>query len=183
MSRTEKDDYFREKFLDAIVAQGTGVEGMSDFARRFDDRSIKEIFSRWSRSGRELFFIKKVGFVNVHVRSEPPGFWGVTKNVINDFHAVREYLNTPCWFVLLVGQEYNNDLNGYILEDIFSPPIIKKPSEQDEAYKINERNLDQNMMIRSTYKIVMSLIERGNLKTQGSRKVIRRPRKDKLKVI
>jgi hypothetical protein len=178
MSRSEKEKYLRENFIDAIVACGTGVVDMSEFARRFDDNKIfKEIFIRWSRTGREVFFIKKVGFVNLHVRSEPPGFWGVTKKVIKDFKAVSEHLRTPCWFVLLVGEEYGDDQNGYILEDIFSPSMIQKPSEQAEAFKINERNLDNKEVILSTNKVAQRLIELGKLKYQSTQRVIKRPRK------
>ncbi len=173
-----KEEYFREKFLDAIVAQGSGIEDMLVFAKRFEyNKGIKDIFLRWSRLGRELYFVKKVGFVNIHIRSEPPGFWGISKNVIKDFRAVREYLPIPCWFVLLVAQQYGNDLNGYILEDIFSPPMLQKPSEQVDAYKINERNLDQNKVISSTEKIVETLMDLGKLKIERNQKIIRRPRK------
>lgn len=179
MPRTEKEEYLREKFIDAIVANGTGIEDMSELARRFSDDTFKEIFQRWSRTGREQFLIKGVGFINIHVRSDPPGFWGITKNVINDFRAIKEHLHTQCWFVLLVGQENGNDQNGYILEDIFSPPMIENPSEQAGAFKINEKNLDRAKVLRSTDKIVKTLIELGKLKAASSQKVIRRKRKDK----
>ena len=178
MPRTEKEEYLRERFIDAIVANGTGIEDMSELARRFSG-TFKEIFQRWSRTGREQFLIKGVGFINVHVRSDPPGFWGITKNVINDFRAIREHLRTPCWFVLLVGQENGNDQNGYILEDIFSPPMIENPSEQSGAFKINEKNLDRTKVIRSTDKVAQCLIELGKLKAASSPKVILRKRKDK----
>ena len=85
MGRSEKEEYFREQCLDEIVAQGTGVEDMSTLARRFDDSSFKDIFVRWSRLGREIFYIKGTGFVNVHVRSEPTVFWGVTTCTRNVF--------------------------------------------------------------------------------------------------
>ncbi len=72
MSRSKKEEYFREKFIDAIVANGTGIEDMSALVRRFGDGTFKEIFKRWSRTGCEQFLIKGVGFINIHVRSEPP---------------------------------------------------------------------------------------------------------------
>jgi hypothetical protein len=74
MGRSEKEEYFREQFLDEIVVQGTGVEDMSTLAQRVDDHSFKNIFIRWSRLGREIFFIKGTGFVNVQVRSDPQVF-------------------------------------------------------------------------------------------------------------
>ena len=86
MTRSDKEEYFRDKFIDSIVANGSAVEDMSELARRFSDTNIKDIFERWSSLGREQFLVKKVGFINVHVRSEPPGFWGVTihPHVVND---------------------------------------------------------------------------------------------------
>jgi len=176
MTRSDKEDYFRDKFIDAIVANRTSIEDMSALARRFSDNEFKDIFERWDRLGREQFLVKNVGFINVHVRSEPPGFWGVTKNVIKDFHAIKKHLRTPCWFVLLVGQENGIDQDGYILEDIFSTPMIESPSEQAEAYKINERNLDRSKIIHTTDKIVKRLIELGELEAAKTKKVILRKR-------
>lgn len=176
MTRSDKEDYFRDKFIDAIVANRASIEDMIALARRFDDNEFKNIFERWARLGRELFLVKNVGFINVHVRSEPPGFWGVTKNVIKDFNAFKKHLLTPCWFVLLVGQENGIEQDGYILEDIFSPPMIESPSEQAEAYKINERNLDPSKIIHTTDKVVKRLIELGALEAAKSKKVIIRKR-------
>jgi len=180
MPRSDKDEFFRDKFIDAIVANGTGIESMSGLARRLSNPKFGDMFERWARLGREIFFVKRVGFINVHVRSEPPGFWGVTKNVINDFHVLKEHLGTQCWFVLLVGQENGNDQNGYILEDIFSPPMIEIPSEQAEAYKINEKNLDRSKVIYTTNNIVRRLMELSNPNDphdENSRKTILRKRK------
>ena len=121
MSRSEKEEYLRENFIDAIVDCRMGVEDMSEFARRFDDNKIfKEIFIRWSRTGREVFFIKKVGFVNIHVRSEPPGFWGVTKKVITDF----KYENKNGEMVSLVKSEktlFNDDRRKQLPDSYQSP--------------------------------------------------------------
>lgn len=177
MPRSDKEEYFRHKFIDSFVANGTGIEDMSELASRFSDNEFKDIFERWSRLGREQFLVKRVGFINVHVRSEPPGFWGVTKNVIKDFHTIRELLHTPCWFVLLVGQENGTEQNGYILEDIFAPPMIEAPSEQQDGYKINEKNLDRSEVIATTDQIVKRLIELGKMKTASSKTIIRRRRK------
>ena len=177
MPRSEKDEYFRDKFIDAIVANGTGIESMSGLARQLSNPKFGDMFERWARLGREIFYVKRVGFINVHVRSEPPGFWGVTKNVISDFHVIKKHSGTQCWFVLLVGQENGNDQNGYILENIFSPPMIESPSEQAEAYKINEKNLDRSKVIYTTNNIVKHLMELGNPNEKNSKKFILRKRK------
>ncbi len=179
MSHSDKDEYFRDKFIDAIVANGTGIEGMSGLAHRLSNPKFGDMFERWARLGREIFFVKKVGLINVHVRSEPPGFWGVTKNVINDFHVIKEHLGIQCLFVLLVGQEKGTDQDGYILEDILSSPMIERPSEQAEVYKINEKNLDRSKVIHSTDNIVKRLIELGELPPNNSKKIILRKRKPK----
>lgn len=176
MIYSDKDDYFRDKFIDAIVANGTGIDSMSGLARRLSNPKLGDMFERWARLGREIFFVKKGVFINVHVRSEPPGFWGVTKNVINDFHAIKEYLGIQCLFVLLVGQEKGIDQDGYILEDIFSPPMIEKPSEQAEVYKINEKNLDRSKVIHSTDDIAKRLIELCDSRAIKPKKTILRKR-------
>ena len=172
MGRSEKEEQFREQFLDEIVNHGTGIEDMSTLARRFDDGPFRNVFLKWSRSGREIFFIKEIGFVNVHIRSEPPGFWGVTKNVLKDFKDIKENLKISCFFVLIVGNDHGTDLNGYILKDMKSYPLIKAPSEQEDAYKINETDLDKNEVILSLRNIVEAVICEGKKDTKP--KVIRR---------
>ena len=172
MGRSEKEEYFREQFLDEIAVQGTGVEDMSTLAQRFDESSFKNIFIRWSRLGREIFFIKGTGFVNVHVRSDPPGFWGVTKNVLNDFKSIEANLRISCFFILLVGNENGTDLKGYILKDMISNPLIKMPSEQQDAYKINETDLNKNEAIITLKNIVNTLISKGKKESKST--VIRR---------
>lgn len=164
MGRTEQAETFRVNFIQALRAQGVGVDDMSSFALIFEEPNFKAIFERWDSLGRELFYIKKVGFVNIHVRSDPPGFWGITKQVINDFKAIKNQLKIPCLFVLLVGNHDSSDVNGYIMEDVFSPPIINMPSEQVSAFKINERDLDQSKIIYSSVGIAEALIKVGNSK-------------------
>jgi hypothetical protein len=177
MGRTEKDEYFREQFLDEIVAQGKGVEDMSTLARRYDDISIKNIFDRWSRIGREIFFLKGTGFINVHIRSEPPGFWGVRKNVLNDFKILEEKFRINCLFVLLVADDHGETLNGYILKNMSSSSLLKAPSEQEEDYKINETALDKNKKIVSLKSVVEELIKIGE---KSNKKTVIRRSKEKL---
>ena len=177
MGRTEQADNFRIDFINSLRAQGAKVEDMASFARIFDDRKLQLIFQRWDSLGRELFYVNKVGFVNVHVRSDPPGFWGITKRIIEDFDSIKNELKISCWFVLLVGKEDGTDVNGYILEIVFSTPVINSPSEQAEAYKINERDLDSSKVVKSSAKVAEELIEVGRRRFPGSTStVIRRPK-------
>ena len=178
MGRTEQAERFRIDFIDAIKAKGASVEDMSSFALIFDEPRLKAIFQRWDSLGRELFYIDKVGFINVHVRSEPPGFWGIAKRVKDDFEIIKKAIKIPCWYVLLVGAADDEDVNGYILEDVFSSPLINQPSEQQDAFKINERDLDKLKVISSSSNIANILIKIGSSRfnnTKGT--VIRRTKK------
>jgi hypothetical protein len=164
MGRTEKAEELRDKLIEALAAKGAAVADMAEFARCIDVPQLRSILQRWARSGRELFFVKGVGFISVHVRSEAPGFWGVTKDVVSDFETVRNYLGIPCWYVLLVGRKDGKDVNGYILEQLQGPPLVQNPSEQSASYKINERDIDVNIKVGTAEFIARKLIEHGKAK-------------------
>ena len=145
---------------------------MKTLAYRSDDPQIRSIFENWSKKQREIFLVKNVGFINLHIRSDPPGFWGVRKNILKDFEVLKNELGIKCFFTLLVRIQNSEAIGGYILEDMTSTQIIKKPSEQKDDYKINENILDVNYKFLNLGSICDELLSK-NIK----KKVIRRQKR------
>ena len=175
MGHSEQADYLRKEFVSTLRKMGGQVEDMRSLALVYDDNILKAIFERWSNLGREIFAIKGVGFVNVHIRSESPGFWGITKQVEKDFKNISKNLGVPCFYVLLVGGNSGGQLNGYILKEIFEKPVIGTPGMQENSYKINEIDLDPTTKIFGKNNIAEKLISIGkNSRKQSTKTVIKR---------
>ena len=164
MPITQQAENLRIVFIDTLRAQGLRVDDMSSFALIFDDKKTKEIFQRWYNLGREIFFIEKVGFINAHVRSDPPGFWGISQHIIDDFEIIKA-LGIKCWFILLIDNHNNSDSSGYIVENVCSSPMIKTPSRQANGFKINEGDLDKSKLLHSSEALAKSLIDRCKIKS------------------
>src|SRR5262245_11175358 len=118
MGRTTQSDAIQEAFLDELKAQGATVESMNELIARADHREARELLARLGRSGRNLFLVQGVGLINVHVRSELKGWWGILKTVKEDLEA----LGTKYFFVLLIGRKDRFVADGYILSDFDAAP-------------------------------------------------------------
>lgn len=162
MVKSERSDELHLAFIEALEELGAKVETMERLSETMNVPFAKEMFRSWSKAGREVIFVRGAGFVNVHVRSDTKGFWGITKALDADFAVLRKELGVPCWYVLLVERRDRRGANGYILEDLESPPIIKRPSETAAQLKINEgTNLDKDKIVRSLAKVASAMLERG----------------------
>ncbi len=155
MSRTVQSDAIQEAFLDELKAQGATVESMDGLFAHTDHPEARDLLARLGRSGRNLFLVKGIGLINVHVRSELKGWWGILKTVKEDLQA----LGTNHFFVLLTGRKDRFVADGYIVSDFNSSPFIKYPSTGVTKFTINEKqHLDPNARILSVGKIAKVLL-------------------------
>jgi hypothetical protein len=88
-TRSTEADTALEVFLDAIRATGTTVYDMAQFATTLDDRRLIELTHRLGQADRRVFLIAG-SFVNIHVSTSQPGFWGVDPSVREDFDALSK---------------------------------------------------------------------------------------------
>jgi hypothetical protein len=155
MGRTTQSDAIQEAFLDELKAQGATVESMNELIARTDHREARELLARLGRSGRNLFLVKGVGLINVHVRSDLKGWWGILKTVREDLQA----LGTKYFFVLLIGRNDRFVADGYIVSDFDAAPIIKYPSIGATKFTINEKqHLDPDERLLSIGKVAKVLL-------------------------
>lgn len=89
MVRGVKADIIRNGFLDALKSYGASVQTMAELAPAEESNSnIRGILLRLGQAGREVYLVPGIGFINVHVRSEPPGWWNILKTVKKDFESL-----------------------------------------------------------------------------------------------
>lgn len=161
MARNEASDTFVKHFLSALNEAGQIPESMTTFAARFDSPDIRSVFTRWDAAKRSIYFIPTIGFVNIHVRTEPPGFWGISTDVEKDFSFIRSSLNIVCMYVLLVGRRDKRGANGYILRSL-DDPLLRSYSQSGKQLKINEKtDLKENALILGIDGVVPALIRQG----------------------
>jgi len=165
MADHARADEIRNAFLDALKAQGARVRTMMDLANEMSDPKLRSICLGLGQAGREVYFVPGVGFINVHVRSESPGWWNVLKTVKNDLaflSAAPEGQPTiNCYYVLLIGRKDQHIADGYIVTDFDKSPLVRHPGVEETKYSINERQyLDQRALILSITRVAKALLDK-----------------------
>jgi hypothetical protein len=160
VSRTEQSDAIQEAFLDALRAEGAVVEDMKQVAARTIDPVARGLFEHLGRARRNVFFVKSVGLINLHVRSEARGWWDILKSVKEDLDWLRKDFRVNRYFVLLIGhKDQYFDANGYIASDFNGPPFVKHPGIEATKFTINEKqHLDPDARLLSVSKIAKVLL-------------------------
>jgi len=159
MSRTVQSDFIQKAFLQALKAEGAIVEDMQQVAARFSDSNARKYFEHLGRAGRNVFFVKRVGLINVHVRSELPGWWNVLTSVKEDFDELKKDSRLNHYFVFLVGRNDKYIADGYISSDFNAPPFTRHPSIEATKFTINEKqHLNPDERLSSISKIAKVLI-------------------------
>lgn len=159
MSRTAQSDTIQETFLNALKAEAAVVETMSELAARISDRELREGLEALGRAGRNLFLVKGVGLINVHVRSEPPGWWNILKSVKEELDLLQKELRVNRYFVFLIGRKDQHIADGYIASDFDAAPFIKHPGIEATKFTMNEKqHLDSAERLLSVSKIAKVLL-------------------------
>ncbi len=128
MGHTADSDRIRDFLLDKLRDCGKSVQTMNELASKMPDHPMRQVTEALGRSGRNVFMVNGVGLINVHVRSEPPGWWGILKSVKEDLDFMQAELGVTRYFVLLVGRKDHYIADGYIITDFEKSPLIKYPS-------------------------------------------------------
>jgi hypothetical protein len=158
MTQTETAARIRDALLEAVRSNELSVETMADLAETIEDRQVREVVEGLGRAGRDVYLVRRVGFINVHVRSEPPGWWNILKTVKRDFDFLRTKLGIACYFVLLIGRRDHHIADGYIATDFSFSPFIKHPGIETTKYSINEKqHLDKSKLLLSIHGVVKGL--------------------------
>ena len=159
MSRTQRSDEIRDAFLGELRAQGASVESLSDLAAKEANIAIRGMFSVLGASGREVYLVQGVGFINVHVRSEPPGWWNVMKSVKAQFDLLFKRLDLKAYYVFLVPRK-DRQISGYIATDFSSSPFIRMPAGEETKFTIKvDDHLNQLKCLVSVEKIAQALLQ------------------------
>lgn len=162
MSRTTRSDAIQEAFLDLVKAEGGVVESMTELAGRIPTteselRLLRGVFEDLGRAGRNVFLVKGVGLINVHVRADPPGWWDILKSVKSDFELLQNHFNS--YFILLVGRKDQHVADGYILSDFNSSPLLKPPEVGATKFTIKEKlHVDRDERLLSLSKVSKALL-------------------------
>lgn len=158
MSRSAKADSIRDAFLHSLKLEGVSVETMADMAAKQSNEMLRNLFFGLGRAGREVYLVRGLGFVNVHIRSESPGWWSILKTVKRDLDILAKELKIGCYFVLLVGRNDMYVADGYIVTDFKDPPFLRPPGVEVTKYTVNERShLDATKRISSVKRVATSL--------------------------
>jgi len=161
MGRSDKSDKIQAEFLQLLESRGVKISNLKELSSRVENDVLKSIFTKWSRSNRNMYYIEDVGFINVHVRSESKGFWGIPQSIQADFNVLYE-LGISCWYVLLIGRDDKWIADGYIIDHSLNKPLINLPSPARGYYKIHEKNnLDTSCLIRSLETVAETLVANG----------------------
>ncbi|MBS0382539.1 MAG: hypothetical protein JSR56_08905 [Proteobacteria bacterium] len=159
MSRTQKSDEIRDAFLGELRAQGASVESLANLAAKGESAAIRNVFAVLGTSGREVYLVGGIGFINVHVRSDPPGWWNVMKSVKSQFDHIFKNLGVKTYYVFLVPRK-DHQITGYIATDFVSPPFINVPSGEETKFTIKVADhLNPLKCIVSVGKIARALLQ------------------------
>lgn len=130
---------------------------------------IKHLFAALGQAGREVYLIRGVALINLHIRSEPPGWWNILKTVKRDLDAMAKELGVNCIYVLLIGRKDRHVADGYIVSGFDRPPFVRPPKGEETKYSINERqHLDTRTLLLSTTKIAKALASQRIVKADAS---------------
>ena len=120
----------------------------------------KFMFAALGQAGREVYLIRGVALVNVHVRSEPPGWWNILKTVKRDLDLMAKEFALNCIYVLLVGRSDRHVADGYIVTDFAKGPFTRPLKAEKTKYSINERqHLDKGALLLSVAKVAKVLAQ------------------------
>jgi hypothetical protein len=165
MSRTDKADEIRDAFLDALRAQGMRVDTLEEVAAEATEQVLRDVFRRLGRAGREIYVVRGVGLINIHIRSTAPGWWNILKSVKADFDALAKAIGGKTFYVLLVGRKDPKDIhvaNGWVATDFLSSPFLQPPSEEATKYTVKEgQHLDKGKLNLSVTKVAQKLLQMG----------------------
>jgi len=159
MSRTIESDSVRDALLTSLRSQGASVETMASLASDTTTSTVRSLFERLGHAGREVYFVRGLGLINVHVRSQSPGWWNILKTVKNDLDTLHGELGIARFFVLLIGRPDRFIADGYIITEFDQPPLMRDPSVERTKYTINEMpHLDQSRKLLSLDKVTKALL-------------------------
>ena len=153
-------DQIKEAFLRSLESFDVSVEDMEKLASRATDIEIRSIFEDLGRAGRSIYLARGIGFINIHVRSTPPGWWNILKTVKEDMDVLKNELDIRNYYILLIGRNDKFIADGYITTDFNIPPFVRHPGNEPTKYSINEKqHLDRSMLYRSIEKVAKALLE------------------------
>ena len=154
MSRTAQSNAIQKALLDTLTAEGAAVEDMTQVAARASDPVARGLFQHLGRAHRNVFFIKGVGLINVHVRSELRGWWNILESVKKDFDWLHNEHGVKRYFVLLIGRKDKYIADGYVFSDFNGPIFLEPPRIIASKFTINEKqHLESAERISSINKV------------------------------
>src|SRR5713101_4260504 len=103
MAVGDRAEEIRTAFLDALRAEGLSPEPMHDVAVSASG-TVKDLFAALGQAGREVYLLRGAALVNLHIRSEAPGWWNILKTVKRDLDAMAKEFAVNCIYVLLIGR-------------------------------------------------------------------------------
>ena len=167
MPAPDRAEEIRSAFLEAIRAEGLLPEPMAEVAVSSSGK-IRQLFAALGQAGREVYLIRGVALVNLHIRSEPPGWWNILKTVKRDLDAMAREFGVTCIYVLLIGRKDRHVADGYIVTDFGKPPFVRAPKGEETKYSINERqHLDTRSLLLSVAKVAKVLASHRIVKSDA----------------
>lgn len=156
---SDRAEKIRDVFLDAIRSEGLSPEPLVDVAASASG-AVRDLFAGLGRAGREVYLIRDVALINVHIRSEPPGWWNILKTVKRDLDFMASEFGLNCLYVLLIGSGNRHVADGYIVSDFGKPPFIRAPKAEATKFTINERqHLDKRALLLSVKRVANVLAQ------------------------
>jgi len=162
----KKDQPIHEQFIIALEDQGLTVHTANHFSSLFaGDKDLAAAIRALGSKQRNIYFLAykgKIGIIHLHIRSKDSGFWGLTKNTLDQVKVFKEALKIPNWLILLVGRQDQFIADGYIISDVGKHPMTRPINLlATGGYRINEQqDLDCGKKIRSIGLIAKKL---GNM--------------------
>jgi len=157
MPAPDRAEEIRGAFLDAVRAEGLSPEPMVEVAASSSGK-IRQLFAALGQAGREVYLIRGAALVNLHIRSEPPGWWNILKTVKRDLDAMAKEFGVNCIYVLLIGRKDRHVADGYIVTGFDKAPFVRAPKGEETKYSINERqHLDTRALLLSVAKVAKVL--------------------------
>jgi hypothetical protein len=144
-------------------------EKSGDLAEGESDSFIRNLFLALGKSSREVYNVTGVGLINVHVKSESPGWWNIIKTVKRDFTTLStsrdNFPGIPYYYIFLIGRKDQHIADGYIATDFNQSPFIHPPHEEATKYSVYaSQHLNQNRIILTINRVAQTLIQQGNIR-------------------
>lgn len=159
MPHADRSNVIRDAFLATLREKSASVESMIDLAATEPNEAARSLFLGLGQAGREIYLVRGVGIINIHIRSERPGWWNILKSVKTDLDSLADELGVKSYYVLLIGRDDHYIANGYIATDFASSPFARAPGIEKTKYSVNEKqHLDQSKLLLSVNKIANTLL-------------------------